>query len=298
MDFGVLTLATREDYQKAVGLALSVRVSNPGVSIAVACAKDAREFVAPHFDYVIDQDPSLRRFEHKLYLDKYSPFGETFYFDADVLVFRPLSEVIDRWRQQPYAACGSHATTGVSAFGLNTETVLKLIGRKKMVRIDGAGHAYFRRPDCVPVFELAREIASNYQHYADNISLADEDVMNIAMTLLDLTPVPHVEFWSLYCSGKPGTIKLNAARGECSLEVVVTGQIQRPYMMHFAAREAPFVHARQLRLLFKKFGVPTNRITSRAIHDFYVRELNWPTKRAIRTVYNRFREIGKTEPRR
>jgi hypothetical protein len=294
MDFGVLTLATHGDYQKAIGLALSVRVSNPGVPIAVACSKDAREFVAPHFDHVIDQDPLLRRFEHKLYLDKYSPFEETFYFDSDVLIFRPLSEVIGRWRRQPYAACGNYATAGVSAFGLDTETVLRIIGHKKMVKIDGAGHAYFRKPDCIPVFELARKIASNYRDYAGEISLADEDVMNIAMTIMGLTPVPHVEFWSLYCSGKPGSIRLNAAEGECSLEVVVTGQTQRPYMMHFAAREAPFVYAKQLRQLFKKFGVPTNGITSRAIHDFYIRELNWPAKRAVRTFYGHFRELGKT----
>jgi hypothetical protein len=293
MDFGVLTLATRGDYQKAIGLALSVRVSNPGVPIAVACSNDAREFVAPHFDHVIDQDRSLRRFEHKLHLDKYSPFEETFFFDSDVLVFRPLSEVIDRWRRQPYAACGNYTTTGTSAFGLNSEAVLKIIGHEKLVKIDGAGHAYFRKPDCVSVFELAREIASNYRFYAGDISLADEDVMNIAMTMLSLMPVPHVEFWSLYCSGKPGSIKLNAAEGECSLEVVVTGQTQRPFMMHFAAREAPFVYAKQLRQLYKKFGLPTNGITLRAIRDFYIRELNWPAKRAVRTFYDHFRKLGK-----
>jgi hypothetical protein len=287
MSFGVLTLAVRGDYHKAIGLALSVRVSNPGVPIAVACSKDARKLVAPYFDYVVDQDASLRRFEHKLYLDRYSPFVETFFFDADVLIFRPLSEVIGRWRQQPYTACGNYATTGTSAFGLNTESVLKKIGQEKLVRIDGAGHAYFRKPECIPVFELAREIASNYRAYAGEISLADEDVMNIVMTKMKLSPISHLEFWSLYCSGKLGSVDLSATEGRCSLDLVYNGQTQHPYMMHFAAREAPFVHAKQLRLLFNKFGVPTKGLVRRAIYDFYIREIKWPAKSAARAFLDK-----------
>jgi hypothetical protein len=287
MGFGVLTLATHSDYHKAVGLALSIRVSNPGVSVAVACSKEARELVEPHFDHVIDQDRSLRRFEHKLHLDRYSPFDETFYFDSDVLVFRPLSEVIDDWRRQPYTACGNYATEGISAFGLDTEAVLRIIGHNKLVKIDGAGHAYFRKPDCIPVFELAREIASNYRFYAGDISLADEDVMNIVMTKMGLSPIPHVKFWSMHCTAKPGTLKMNAAEGKCSLDRVFDEQTQCPYMMHFAAREAPFVHAKQLRLLFNKFGVPGKGLMWRAIHDFYIREIKWPAKGAARSFLDK-----------
>lgn len=292
-DFGVLTLATAKDYQKAIGLALSIRVSNPGIQIAVACEKDVRKFVSPYFDHVIDQDPSLHRFEHKLYLDRYSPFGETFYFDADVLVFRPLTEALDRWRRQSYAACGSYSATGTSAFGLKTESVLTIIGHERLVRIDGAGHAYFRKPDCISVFDLARKVASDYSQYAGDISLADEDVMNIVMTILGLEPIPHVEFWSLYCSGKPGTIRLNAAEGECVFEVATTGDVQRPYMMHFAAREAPLVYAGQLRRLFRKFNVPTKGMLAWAVRDFYIRELLWPAKRSMRHLYNHLqRQFG------
>jgi hypothetical protein len=285
MGFGVLTLATRSDYRKAIGLALSVRVSNPGVPVAVACSKEARQFVVPYFDHVIDQDRSLHRFEHKLHLDRYSPFDETFYFDSDVLVFRPLSEVIADWRRQPYAACGKYATEGISAFGLDTEAVLRVIGHNKMVKIDGAGHAYFRKPDCVAVFDLAREIASNYHFYAGEISLADEDVMNIVMTKMGLVPIPHVNFWSLHCTAKPGSLKMNVAEGKCSLERVFDGKTQHPYMMHFAAREAPFFYARQLWLLFKKFGVGTNGLMLCALRDYYIRDVNWRAKRAARTAF-------------
>ena len=173
----------------------------------------------------------------------------------------------------------------MSAFGLDTESVLRIIGRDELVKIDGAGHAYFRRPDCVPVFQLAREVASNYKFYAGDISnLADEDVMNIVMTKMNLTPMPHVNFWSLHCSAKPGTLEMNAAEGRCSLQRVFDGETQDPYMMHFAAREAPFFYAKQLTLLFKKFGVGTSGLMFRAIHDYYIRDLNWRAKRIVKAA--------------
>src|SRR5882757_785277 len=103
MSFGVLTLATMSDHQKAIGLALSLRVSNSGVPIAVTCSPKVRPFVAPYFDFCIEENPTLRGFIHKLHLDRYSPFQETFFFDSDVLVFRPLNEVIGNWRPQPYS---------------------------------------------------------------------------------------------------------------------------------------------------------------------------------------------------
>ena len=57
--YGVLTLATPNDYLKAIGLALSMRVSNPDVPTAIACSPKIRHLVAPYFDHVIDEKPQL-----------------------------------------------------------------------------------------------------------------------------------------------------------------------------------------------------------------------------------------------
>jgi hypothetical protein len=288
MSFGVLTLATRDDHQKAIGLALSLRVSNPGVPIAVACSRDVGRLLDSYFDHVVEEDPSLRGFMHKLHLDRYSPFDETFFFDSDVLVFRSLHEVLERWRQQPYTACGNYITDGVSPFGLDRQRVLKIINYNELVHIDGAGHAYFRKPDCRPVFDLARNIATNYEKYAGNIKFADEDVMDIVMTMLSLKPMPHVDFWSRYCTGLPGSVKIDAANARCELKLVVNQQVQLPYMMHFAANEAPFVYAWQLRRLFKKFGVSPKGLLHTAIADFYIRCILWPMKRNLKSALKHF----------
>jgi hypothetical protein len=282
MSFGVLTLATRDDHQKAIGLALSLRVSNPGVPIAVTCSREVGRLLAPYFDHIVEEDPSLRGFVHKLHLDRYSPFDETFFFDSDVLVFRPLAKVLECWRSQPYTACGNYITDGTSPFGLERQRVLKIINHSKLVHIDGAGHAYFRKPDCTPVFELARNIAANYEKYAGNIKLADEDVIDIVMTMLDLKPMPHVEFWSRYCTGLPGSVKIDATSARCELKLAINKHVQFPYMMHFAANEAPFVYAWQLRRLFKKFGVSTKGLFRTAIVGFYIRCILWPLKRNVK----------------
>jgi len=80
IEFGFLTLATKNDYLKAIGLALSIRVSNPGVPIAIACSNKVRPLVEPYFDYVIEEQAGLRGFIHKVYLDIYSPFQNTVFF--------------------------------------------------------------------------------------------------------------------------------------------------------------------------------------------------------------------------
>lgn len=292
MNFGILTLATLGDFKKAIGLALSVRVSNPGVPIAVACSPKVRSLVAPHFDHVVDENPTLRGFEHKLHLDRYSPFEETFFFDADVLVFRRLDEVIDGWRNRPYAACGDYVSGGRSAFGLDRTSVLKLIGKDRLVRIDGAGHAYFRKPECLRVFDLARTVAADYRAYAGDIRLADEDVVDIAMTILGLEPLSCKEFWSRYCSGRRGSIEMNAAAGHCSFVAVTTGSVQRPHMMHFAANEAPFVYASQLARLYKRFDVDTKGLFWLAVSDYFESQIKWPAKQVIKRLLLKGQDRG------
>lgn len=284
MSFGVLTLATRKDMLKAIGLSISLRISNPNVKLAVACSREIEPVLKPYFDFVILENPNVRGFRHKLQLDKYSPFEETFFFDADVLVFRRLDEVADVWRERPYTACGERVSAGTSPFGLRREEVLRKIGHTSLVHIDGAGHAFFRKPECEPLFEAARSIADNYESLVGKIKFADEDVMNIAMTVLGLEPMPREGFWSRYCSAKPGTLKLDATLGQCSFTDAVTGFSVNPYMMHFAANEAPIAYLRQLIRLFSRFGVKERGLISMTGRDSYLRYFRWPLSRKLSQI--------------
>src|SRR5205823_321827 len=103
----------------------------------------------------------------------------------------------------------------LSSFGLDNAKVLKIINHRQLVHIDGAGHAYFEKPSCQQVFDFAREVAKNYRHYAGEIAMADEDVMNITMTQLGIAPMPQFGFWSIYASARKGSLKMDASAGNC-----------------------------------------------------------------------------------
>ena len=286
--FGILTLATPNDYLKAIGLALSLRVSNPGVPIAVACSPRLMPLVKPYFDYVIEEKAGIRGFAHKVYLDQYSPFVETVFFDSDVLVFKPVLPYVRSWGPGPYYAVGGYTTGGTSYFGLDRTAVLKKLGKDRLVVIDGAGHALFRKPSCNAVFDLAREITDNYAGFAGNISYADEDVLSIVMTSMDLPPAPAEDhFHARYLSAKPGTMNMDATQGICSFiasDPSLKGRRVEPHAVHFADREAPFAYTRQLVRLFRKFNVPTDGLIGMGMADFYQRSIKNPVSRRRKWV--------------
>ena len=272
--FGILTLATPNDYQKAIGLALSVRVSNPGVPIAVACSARVRPFVEPYFDHVVEEAAGLRGFVHKVYLDRYSPFEETMFFDSDVLVFKSVMPYVEAWRRHPYTATGRYESDGKSAFGMDRAEMLRQLGKPTLVVIDGAGHAFFRKPACTGIFDAAREVTARHKEIMGGIPYADEAVMDYVMTMSDLPPMPKSDFFSRHVSAKPGTIRMDASKGICEFVAQDTGEVIRACMMHFAADEAPFTYHYQLHKLFRKFGVAAPGLWRGAFHDFYKRSIH------------------------
>lgn len=267
MSFGVLTLATPSDYLKAIGLALSLKVSNPGVPLAVACHPRLKHLLTPYFDHVIDEKPDIRGFAHKVYLDHYSPFEKTLFLDSDVFVFKPLAGYVQEWGDTPYVACGAYVAGGRSSFGFDRDYLLKQMGKDRLVCIDGAGHAFFCKTACESVFARAREITANYTEIGRGARYADEDVMNIVMTEFDLKPAKRYPFFSRYLSAKKGSVKMDAATGTCRFILIDTGMLFEPCMMHFAANEAPLVYTTQLWKLFSRSGVKTKGLLKMGLQD-------------------------------
>ncbi len=288
-EFGILTCAAPNDYLKAIGLALSVRVSNPGVPIAIACSPKLRPLLAPHFDVVVDEATGIRGFEHKVHLDRYTPFKTTMFFDSDVLIFKPVRPFAEAWGNYAFRACGHYRSDGFSSFGMDRAAALRRLGKDQLVVIDGAGHSLFRLPESGPVWDRAREITAHHNEYFGKIQYADEDVLNYVMTEFDLPPAPIGEFFSRYLSAVPGTLKMNAAEGLCTFTRVDNGQPQSPCMMHFAANEAPFPYHRQLRLLYRKFGVDPSGLWRSAWDDYYATKIHAPLHRI---KFNTMKRLG------
>lgn len=256
-EMGILTLATSRDYAMAIALAQSLKLRSPNMPVAVACPPAIRKKLEPHFDSVINKLADVKEsFVQKLYLDKYSPYERTLFLDADMLVFKDPMPIFEKWKGSPYAARGWYVSSGISSFGADREKILKMIGRDKLVCIDGAGHAYFEKPGCFEVFEKAREIAKNYRRYSNPCSFADEDVMNIALTLLSIEPKPNKGFLGSPRFAVPGTFRMDALEGTCSYIDKLdkeTGAITMPMVVHFMRRATPILYARELERLRRYF---------------------------------------------
>jgi hypothetical protein len=202
-----------------------------------------------------------------------------------------LAPVANEWSQYSYVAVGEYLSDGYSSFGLDRKKVLKKLGKSELVVIDGAGHAFFRKPHCSALFEKAREITKKHLEYAGPIKYADEDVIDIAMTILDLPPAVHADFFSRYMTAVSGTIKMDARVGLCEFISIDTDSIYRPYMMHFAANEAPFQYARQLAKLFATKGLSTWELYFDALHDYYQNNVDWPLRGYVRNKYQYFNKM-------
>ena len=213
--FGFLTLAIKKDYKKAIALSLRIRQLMPGIPIAVVCPSFLHDNLSPFFDTVITEYPNLRGFEHKLYLDKYSPFEKTFFLDADILMIREIGDYI--------------------------------------AHIGGVGHAYFEKPACERVFNEAREIAANYTVFKAE-RLADEDVMGIAMSKLDIRPKDNKSFLGSPWAAVNNSFKIDVNNNFCSYEDAIFGKVS-PAIIHFPSMGKPLTYAREMRKIFRKNGL-------------------------------------------
>lgn len=252
-EFGFLTLAIKKDYKKAIALSLRIRKLMPNIPIAVVSPDFLHPNLTPYFDEVISEFPELRGFEHKLYLDKYSPYEKTFFLDADILMIRAIDEYISDWFGSDYAVRGHLVKSGVSSFGLDRQKALSIINKSEFAHIGGAGHAYFEKPSCEKVFNEAREVAANYTVFGAK-RLADEDVMGIAMSKLDIFPKDNNNFLGSPWASIANTFKIDVNKNFCCYEDDLLGTVS-PAIIHFPSMAKPMTYAREMRKIFRENGL-------------------------------------------
>lgn len=281
---GVLTLAIPKDYKKAIALSLTLKEHSPTLPISIVCPAAIKNKVEPYFDKVIIERSDLKGFEHKLYLDEYSPYQKTFFFDADILIIKDILPILEKWQGSAYAVRGHTSHKGVSSFGLDRSYVLKLLGKEKFVVIDGAGHAYFEKPECAKLFDLSRKILSEYSIYKSN-KFADEDAVGIAMTILDIEPKDNDGFLgSPWCAIK-NSFKINTNNSTCSYDDLLYGRVE-PYIVHFPRFVCPNIYARELVKVFKKYDIKIKGLRRQALKESFIVHVFWPLLSVRRKLLN------------
>jgi len=281
---GVITLAIPKDYKKAIALALTLKEHTPKLPISIVCPEVLKSKVEPFFDQVIIERSDLKGFEHKLYLDEYSPYEKTFFFDADILIIKDIMPIINKWAGNPYAVRGHLATEGLSSFGLDRKFALGIIRKEGFVVIDGAGHAYFEKPDCKVVFDKAREILGQYDIYQTK-SFADEDAVAIAMTMLGIKPMENNGFLgSPWCSINNSFV-INTDNSICIYDDLIHGVVE-PYIVHFPTFAYPLIYARELRRTYKRNNIKVGGIWFQAIKEIFIFNIFWPALSFRRKLMN------------
>jgi len=284
---GVITLAVEKDYKKAIALALTLKEHSPSLPISIVCSNKLTNFVSPYFDKVIIERSDLKGFEHKLYLDEYSPYINTFFFDADILIIKDILPIINLWSGSDYAVRGYIITKEkgkkISNFGLDRINALQLIDKKEFSVIDGAGHAYFEKPACKVLFNTAREILKEYPKYKAN-SFADEDAVGIAMTKLDIKPKDNNAFLgSPWCAQK-GSFKIDTNKGICTYVDKQVGIID-PYVVHFPRFVYPYIYTVELKKIFKKNNVRIGGLYSNMLVEIFTGRVLWRLSRLKKRLF-------------
>jgi len=287
-EIGVITLAIPKDYKKAIALALTLKEHSPSLPISIVCSDALKPKVQPYFDRVILERSDLKGFEHKLYLDEYSPYQNTFFFDADILIIKDIMPIIKKWSGSAYAARGKLTEDGGSIFGLNRKFVLGLINKKQFSMIDGAGHAYFEKPACHEIFGVARDVMANYAKYKA-ARFADEDAMGIAMTLLDIAPKQDKEFLGSPCYAINKSFKINTNNATCTYSDLVLGDVS-PYFVHFPSLTYPFTYAREMLRTYKRHNIYISGILTSAVKELVILNVHWPLIRLRRKILARFKQ--------
>lgn len=188
---GILTLGFGpEKYRRmAMALALSVRRVNPDLPIAVVTDHLDDPGLNECFDQLIPLDTSFGSgLQQKLNLDRYTPFTETLFIDADCLVVRDLEPVFDLMGIVPFGVVGFPVIDGkywVEVKELMERFDLPYVGRFN------AGIICFHGPDGRKVFEQARDLVADGMEGVPNYrgALVDEVPLAVALSRLGQMPI-------------------------------------------------------------------------------------------------------------
>lgn len=274
------------DWRKAIGLALSLKARGCCLPTAVVAPATLESKLSKHFDCFVPERTELSGFMHKLYLDEYSPFTKTLFVDADILALRDPTELFEKWAGMKYMTRGRTTESGTSHFGLDRAFVLRKINKTKFVVLDSAGHAYFEKPACIPVFERAREVVSDYYTWAPNAKIADEDVMGIVMTDMDIQPVSDKNIVGYPVAVKQTKRKLDAFLGQWEY-IDWEGTTLSPLFIHYFNNMSPLCHYWEIFRLSKHHGFKHTRWLAYGIRDHAHYEIWWRLKKTIKSMFSK-----------
>jgi hypothetical protein len=273
---GVITLAfgAPKYVDMAKDLARSMALNSPRVTRAIAT--DSRDPELNDLFHHICQVPNevlrAKGLESKLFLDRVSPFEETFFLDSDTLVFAELDDLWDRFTGRSFAPVGK--TQLQSDWFADPKRIQQEFGFEKFASFNG-GLYYFRRDDLsAKIFDTARQLRDRYDELGMarlSGGISEEPIYCLAMSMNRLAPV----------SKDQGPV-MSVVRGKAVLDVLTgkrlvtlaDGTVVEPHVVHFCSRRSWYGYRRECYRLRAAHGSRRAPVTAelsarlRATYDY------------------------------
>jgi hypothetical protein len=167
-DFGFVTMAANPDgVLRACALARTIRLQEPGAPVTLWLAAPGAEVPPGYFDAVRELDPAepfggARRYLNKLeYACRFAPYEANFFLDDDVLLVRPIRELLRRQFFECAVAINSRLEGRSERVRMNhlvPSRVIERFGVDRCRNVYGGGHMFFRNTEAARRI-LARSIA-------------------------------------------------------------------------------------------------------------------------------------------
>ena len=181
--FGFLTIAFGKKYRK-IARNLIISYKKYGNTAPFCVVTDKKTKQVKDFDYIIETKPLDKGFFNKLWLDKYSPFYNTVFLDADCLVFNNISSCFSGLKEfnMPFSPLGKNLVISdldncVGYFDFDKTKEFDL----KYTYIFNGGFYYFNK-NSSGIFQTARRIASSEKDYGFPFA-GDEPCLALSMSI-------------------------------------------------------------------------------------------------------------------
>jgi hypothetical protein len=248
---GIITIALgeRRYIEMAKMLALSLIQTNPDIRRAIVSDAPENQFKGLYDIYIPYNDSFGKGLSQKLHLDKYSPFEETFFIDADCLVVGSLDNTIELCRKHSFVVFGDQITTG--EWYMDISEMCKKFNLPSIPLFNG-GTYYFKNKDiATKIYDQARQLKENYDEMGFKKfrgSINEEPLVAVAMAINNIEAVDDKGFGMRTPIGLNGALKIDVLNKKCEFDK--DGLYVKPAIMHFAGAYAnAFHYKREVRKL-------------------------------------------------
>jgi hypothetical protein len=175
----------------AVSLARSIRLHGARLPLAVVTDKPNSSALRQAFDVVVPAVSELGHgLRHKLYLDRYTPFQETLFLDADCLAFANLDVAMTAYKGAVFGV-GSQPVPCSDRYHLvdNLPALLKCLHLQSIPHINGG--LYYFASSSRHIFDAAREFDSGISALRQYMFTGENDEVQFAVALSRLGIEPY-----------------------------------------------------------------------------------------------------------